>query len=105
MAYQIGHKKVGGKKKGSKNKSTLFFGFAKEITLEEKQELFREVYNHAIELVRKNNVTIINTLLNKMLPNAEIVKSENNDIEIPQNIDELSETQANELYDKLTAKK
>ena len=105
MAYQKGHKKVGGKKKGTKNKSTLLLGFAKEISVEEKQELFREVYNHALELVRKNNVTIINTLLNKMLPNAEIIKNENNDVEMPKNIDELSDEQAIELYDKLTQNK
>lgn len=105
MAFQKGHKKVGGKKKGSRNKSAVLLEFAKEITQEEKQTLFREVYNHALELVRKNNVTIINTLLNKMLPNAEIIKNENNDVEMPKNIDELSDEQAIELYDKLMQNK
>jgi hypothetical protein len=71
MAFQKGHKKVGGKKKGSRNKSTVLLEFAKEITAEEKQILFREVYNQTLELVRAKNVTIINTLINKMFPNLE----------------------------------
>lgn len=71
MAFQKGHKKVGGKKKGSKNKSALLFEFAKQITEEEKQVLFREVYKQTLELVRAKNVTIINTLINKMFPNLE----------------------------------
>ena len=77
MAFQKGHKKIGGKKKGSRNKSAVLLEFAKEITQEEKQTLFREVYNQTLELVRAKNVTIINTLINKMFPSLESEPAKN----------------------------
>lgn len=63
--YQKGHKKLGGRVKGTKNKTTLLFQFT-GFTEEDKLK----VYKAALKLVEKGNVTIISKFLDKMFPNA-----------------------------------
>ena len=76
--FQKGNKKTTGRQKGSKNKATLLFQF-KGITENDKKVIFDE----AMKLVKKGNVTIISKFLDKMLPNA-IPKDENNNPIMPE---------------------
>lgn len=61
-----GQPKIGGKKKGSKNKSTLLF---QGILEEHKIELLEK----AIQMAKNGNATIMNKLLDKLLPNLNAI--------------------------------
>ena len=61
MPFDKGHKKVGGKKRGSKNKSTLLF---ENLLLENRTELLSK----AIELAKEGNERILLKLLDKIVP-------------------------------------
>jgi hypothetical protein len=65
-----GREKTGGKKKGSKNKSTLLF---QGLLEKDKVDLLKV----AIKLAKEGNATIMNKLLDKMLPNIESEAAKN----------------------------
>lgn len=62
--------KTGGRVKGTKNKSTLLFQ-----GLLEKDKI--ELLKVAIKLAKEGNATIMNKLLDKMLPNLETEAAKN----------------------------
>jgi hypothetical protein len=66
MPFEKGRPKTGGKQKGSKNKSTILFA---EILDKERANLLRV----AIRLAKKGNATIMNKLIDKMIPNLQPV--------------------------------
>lgn len=66
MKFEKGHKKVGGKQKGSKNKSTLIF---EDLLKNSKYELL-EV---AIKMAKEGNAAIMNKLLDKFMPSLNSI--------------------------------
>jgi len=66
MKFEKGHKKVGGKKKGSKNKSTLIF---EDLLKNSKYELLET----AIKMAKEGNATIMNKLLDKFMPSLNSI--------------------------------
>jgi hypothetical protein len=65
-----GHKSIGGRKKGSLNKSTVLFS---SILDEEKENLVKV----AIRLAKNGEVSVLNKLLDKVLPTLSHNKNEN----------------------------
>ena len=66
MKFEKGHKKVGGKKKGSRNKSTLIF---EDLLKNSKYELLET----AIKMAKEGNATIMNKLLDKFMPSLNAI--------------------------------
>jgi hypothetical protein len=75
-SFQKGHKKVGGRKKGTKNKEKVIL----DINWEE--EDIKELKKAIMELIRKRNPTIIGKLIDKAIANKTPEQEELSDNEL-----------------------
>lgn len=65
--YKKGHVKLGGRKKGSKNKATVLF--SDMLNEQTKGELLQA----AIQMAKEGNATIMNKLLDKFMPSLNSI--------------------------------